>query len=71
MIIPDGRTMSYAIWRACQEFGLKPWEDWDELPPDIQAEMIAFSQIRNQERAKEKAEMLSNLAKAMTPRTKK
>lgn len=71
MNLPDGRTGEWAVWRACQEFNLKPWEDWDSLPADVQASLIAFSQIREVERDKKMATMMGNMLKASMPRARK
>lgn len=51
---------------------MKPWTDeWETLPVDIQAEIIAFDQVASHDEAKEKRDLLTSLIKAMTPKGKK
>jgi hypothetical protein len=55
-VIPEGRTQDYAIWRACERFGVLPpglRKHYDDLPPWFQAMLIAYDQIRQIEEAKE------------------
>lgn len=66
--MPDGRTGHYAIWRACERFGLKPWEDWDDLPLDVKADMLAYNQIREHEEAEASVRPINALAKATNQR---
>lgn len=51
--MPAGRTAKYAVWRACERIGIRPpnvpacWDDIDIDP--IKADVLAYSQIRDQE----------------------
>jgi len=50
--MPKGRTELYAIWSACERFGIKPpgvkdtWEDCDVF---TKANLLAYGQIRSTE----------------------
>lgn len=57
-MIPDGRTEDYAIWRACERYGILPpgcRQEFDDCPPWLQAMLIAYDQIRQTEEVKEAA----------------
>lgn len=44
----------YAIWRACERFGILPpniSSNWNTLAVEEQSDMIAYSQIREIEEA--------------------
>jgi hypothetical protein len=46
----------YAIWRACERFALRPpdvRQDWDENSFWVQAQLIAYNQIREHEEGEE------------------
>lgn len=48
--MPDGRTFNYAMWRACERFGILPPGipgGWDDLDVIIQSRLISYSQIRD------------------------
>lgn len=53
--MPEGRSMEYAIWRACERFGIRPpgttvsWEDCNVM---VQAALLSYDQIRQIEEAK-------------------
>lgn len=52
MIVPKGRTVAYAVFRACERFGILPptiKPDWDEMTSDQQALLIAYNQVREHE----------------------
>jgi len=42
----------------------------EELPVDIQAEIIAYDRVASYDESKERHDRLVQLAKAMTPRSK-
>lgn len=66
-MVPKGRTGLYAIWKACERFGiLPPWikTRWEDNVPYIQGHLIAYSQIRDHEEFENQAEIL----KAMYPK---
>jgi len=49
MRLPEGRTGDYAIWRACERFGIRPEgvkTSWDRCDLQTQCLLIAYSQIR-------------------------
>lgn len=53
--MPDGRSMEYAIWRACERFGIRPPKcdaQWDECDVMTQAALLSYDQIRQIEEAK-------------------
>lgn len=57
-MIPEGRTTEYAIWRACERFGVRPpgvEPGWDDCNVAARASIVAFDQIRQTEEIKEKA----------------
>lgn len=50
--MPKWRTEKYAIWYACERFHLLPpnvQPGWDDNNVLIQAELLAYSQIRMNE----------------------
>lgn len=50
--MPAGRTTLYAIWKACERIGIKPpnvQDKWEDNTPCLQAEILAFSQVRDHE----------------------
>jgi hypothetical protein len=52
--MPKGRTMKYAIWRACERFGMLPPNvnrDWVANTSRTQSELLGYSQIRDVEDA--------------------
>ena len=54
--MPKGRTVNYAIWLACERFGIRPpgvKPDWNDCPVDVQAELIAYNQGRELEEAEQ------------------
>jgi len=55
--------MDFAIWRACERFNICPWSEWDDLPVDVQADLLAYDQIRMMEDRKERVDDLNQLAK--------
>lgn len=59
-MIPNGRSMDYAIWRACERFGIRPPEvkaSWDECNVMTHAALLSYDQIRQIEDAKWQAAM--------------
>ena len=64
--MPDGRTGDYAIWRACERFGILPpgvREKWEDTNVWSQAMLVAFNQIRNIEEVKEETDRFNTLIK--------
>lgn len=58
--IPSGRTVEYAMWRACEQFKILPpgcEASWDDCSVDAQAMLLAYSQLREHERLEEYAEI--------------
>jgi hypothetical protein len=50
MHIPDFRTTKYAIWSACERFGILPPDvkpEWDDNGAWAQAELIAYDMIKS------------------------
>lgn len=48
--------MDFAIWRACERYGIRPpgcHDQFDDCPPWLQAMLIAYDQIRQTEEVKE------------------
>lgn len=55
-MIPGGRTQEYAVWRACERFGVRPpgvQSEFTDCPPWFQVMLIAYDQIRQTEEMKE------------------
>lgn len=55
MILPDGRTVLYSMWRSCERLNLTPpnvKEKFEENSPYIQAQLIMYNQIRDYEEQK-------------------
>lgn len=53
--MPDGRTEIYAIWRACERFGVCPpnvKQKWEDMDVETRSTLIAYNQIRESEDAK-------------------
>ena len=53
--MPDGRTQLYAIWRACERFGVLPpniKSSWDDMLAPMHMELIAYDQVRQIEELK-------------------
>lgn len=49
MHIPEFRTPKYAIWSACERFGILPPDvkpNWDDNGAWAQANLIGYDQIR-------------------------
>ncbi len=47
--LPKGRSNLYAIWRACERFGIRPpgvRSNWEDCNVQVQSELLAFDQIR-------------------------
>lgn len=66
MNLPKWRTEKYAIWLACERFRILPPDvkaSWDENNVFNQAELIAWSQIREIE----EGERLASLAALSSP----
>lgn len=56
--MPDGRTMDYAVWRACERFRLCPpgvEEKWNDNNVVAQAMLLSYDQIRQIEEDKRAA----------------
>ena len=54
-MLPEYRTQEYAVWRACERFGIRPpgvKADWDKMVPWHQMQLLAYSQIRENEEVK-------------------
>jgi hypothetical protein len=54
MIMPPSRTEKYAIWKACERMNITPPEiknEWESNNIWNQAQLIAWSQIRDVEDA--------------------
>lgn len=52
MILPDGRSVEYTIWRVCERLGIRPpgvSQNWDENLPWIQMLLLAYEGIRQHE----------------------
>jgi hypothetical protein len=52
LIIPDGRTLEYIVWRVCERFKIRPpgvKDCWDDIDFWTQAMLIAFEQGRQKE----------------------
>lgn len=52
--MPSGRTVQYAMWKACERLRLRPKdvkEEWEDNTPYVQSLLIAYSQIRDVEDA--------------------
>ena len=50
--MPQSRTQEYAVWKACERFGVLPpgvLKNWEEMLPWHQAMLLAFNQIRENE----------------------
>jgi hypothetical protein len=60
--------MHYAVFRACERFGLKPWEDWEGLPKSVKEDLIGYNQIREHEELDVFNKFLNNLVKIMSKR---
>jgi len=59
--MPKYRTEKYAIWRACERWKILPpgvKNSWDDNSSWIQANLIAFDQIRQIERQEREVEYL-------------
>lgn len=66
MKLPRWRTEKYAIWLACERLDILPPDikaSWDEMNVFNQAEVIAWSQIREIE----EAETLASRAALSSP----
>lgn len=66
MSLPQFRTEKYAIWYACERFGVRPpevAESWDDNNQDAQANLIGYNQIRCYEEAEERHLLLKTVAK--------
>ena len=48
MILPNGRTQEYRIFRVCERFGIPP-RDFYEYSQDEQVELVAYEGIREDE----------------------
>lgn len=51
-ILPQYRTLKYAIWKACERLRVLPPDiqsSWDDNLPIMQATILAYSQIRDYE----------------------
>ena len=54
--MPDGRTELYAIYNACERFGILPPNvkpRWDDNETEDKANLLVYSQIRNLEHTEE------------------
>lgn len=52
--LPEFRTIKYAIWKTCERLQIRPpgvKPNWDENDILTQADMLAFTQIRDNEDA--------------------
>ena len=62
IILPNGRTGRYHIWRACERLGILPpqvearWEDMDWF---IQTHILEYESIRQLEEAEMASSLLS------------
>jgi hypothetical protein len=48
-IFPNGRSMDFAIWRACERVGIRPpgiKDSWDQNQLMQKAQIIAYNQLR-------------------------
>lgn len=43
--IPKARTQLYLIWRACERWGLRPWE-WESIEPDRRTLLLSYEIVR-------------------------
>jgi len=53
--MPDGRSMEYAIWRACERFSVRPpdvKDTWEDCNVMVQAALLSYDQIRQIEDTK-------------------
>ena len=56
MILPKGRTELYQIWRVCERWGIRPEgvkDTFKDCPAWLQARLIAYEQIRQNEEVSE------------------
>lgn len=50
--MPKGRSVAYAVWRACERMGIRPpyiAGEWNENTSWSQALLLAYSMIRDYE----------------------
>ena len=50
--MPKGRTFIYSVWKACERLSIRPpniKDSWNKLSPLIQAQVLAYSHIRDLE----------------------
>lgn len=56
-LLPKGRDVLYAKWKACERFGIIPPEmgsKWDEMDIWQRALLIAYNQVRDYEEQEER-----------------
>lgn len=67
-MIPDFRTMQYAIFRACERFQVTPPGfpevfgklNWDQLSAMQQARLLGYDQLANHDQEKWEAKLAGN-----------